>query len=351
MPLIESRKSKRFFLHSISVEILGPGAERLAKDFDYFTDRGDSLLAEEDAPFSVTLEILATEPRAEDLPEKEAKQIFPECVLYQENSSLIFDYFGKAHLQLNRHEHSSYGILKCNDSSLVEEIGFLFLQTEISRLLERQGLHRIQALGIGLPSGKAALILLPKGGGKSTLAVELLKHEGFTLLSDESPLLDRLGNVHPFPLRLSFRLDTKIPEAWMKAASVLEQKKKQPKLLVPASILAPHHLPRLGESFKPGFLILGVLHGTKREPKLQPLSRMKSAFPLLRDLVVGIGLPKISESFANLKTLPGLAPKTLSRFSAATAYAARSKTFQFDLSRDPTKNAEALAQEINLLES
>lgn len=344
---IETRKSRRFFVHSIGVEIIGPGADRLAKDYDFFTDR--SVLAGEDSTLSVTLEILPIEPNEGDLPEKKADQIFPDCVLYREGNSLTFDYFGQAHLQIDRHEQSSYGILKCNDSSLVEEIGFLFLQTEISRFLDRLGLHRIQALGIGLPSGKAALILLPKGGGKSTLAMELLKHKGFTLLSDESPLVDRLGNIHPYPLRLSFRIDADIPKSWKDASSVLERKKLPPRLLVPVSLLAPEHLPRLNEYFSPGFLVICSRHGAKVEPKLHPLSRFKSALPLVRDLVVGYGLPKMSESFAHPKNLPGLAPQTASRLAAATAFAVRTKTFQLELSRNPERNADILVKTLEKL--
>ena len=49
--------------------------------------------------------------------------------------------------------------------------------------------------------------MLPSGGGKSTLALRALRDEG-TLLSEDSPLLDRRGRLHPFPLRIGINATT-----------------------------------------------------------------------------------------------------------------------------------------------
>ena len=44
--------------------------------------------------------------------------------------------------------------------------------------------------------------MLPSGGGKSTLALRALQEPGIGLISEDSPLLDRRGRLHPFPLRI-----------------------------------------------------------------------------------------------------------------------------------------------------
>ncbi len=62
-------------------------------------------------------------------------------------------------------------------------------------------MHRVHALALAVDR-RAMLVLLPMGGGKSTLGAELLRHPDVQLLSDDSPLVDRAGRVHAFPLRL-----------------------------------------------------------------------------------------------------------------------------------------------------
>jgi hypothetical protein len=249
MMSLESHKGKRFCLHSIGVELRGPGSDRLSQDFDFFTDRP---LSEVEDRYSVTLELLARGPKLSDLPKREADRIFPDCVLYKDGDRYCYEYGNAAVLLLVRSENASFAQLISSDEDLSQELGYLFLQSEVGRFLDAQGLHRVHALGLALPDGRSALVHLPSGGGKSTLAVEALKKEGIRLLSDDTPLLDRFGNVHPFPLRLSFRKDAKIPDAWREKATVFARRKHGDKLLVPTSALPANNLPRPGESFRPG---------------------------------------------------------------------------------------------------
>jgi hypothetical protein len=347
MMSLETRKSKRFRLHSIAVELRGAGAERLAQDFDFFTDRP---AAEEGERFSVTLETVRRAPGAGDLPAAAASRVFPDCVLYRDGKHLCYEYGGGAALRVTRETGSSYGQLVCEDEALSQEIGYLYLQSEIGRFLDAQGLHRVHALGLGLPDGTSALVLLPSGGGKSTLAAEALQSPGVQLLSDDTPLVDRLGNVHPYPLRLAFRPDAKIPAEWKEKAVAFPRRKHGEKLLVPTSALPPHSLPRPGEKFRPGFLVIGRRHGRRAEPRLERLPRWKGAGPILRDLVVGLGIPQVAELVLTegALSLPGLAPTAASRLAAASAFLARSRPYRLDLSRDAGANARFLLERLAL---
>jgi hypothetical protein len=337
---LETRKSKRFRLHSIEVELHGKCAQRLTRDFDFFTDRPDGKAA---ADYSVTLETLEGDPGLVGLPPKAADQVFPDCVLYREGGRLFYEY-GEALLIVDRQANHSHGQLVSQNATLAEEIGYLYLQSEIGRFLDRQGLHRVHALGLGLSNGKAALVLLPSGGGKSTLALELLKTGRCLLLSDDSPLVDRLGRVLPYPMRLSFRPGTKLPEDWGRSAQVFERRKHGPKLLVPTSALPSHLLPRPADRFQPGLVVIGERHGARAEPRITPMPRLNGAMPLLRDLVVGVGVPQVAELLLTRgwKSLPGLAPAASSRMIAASALLARSRLLRLELSRDHGSNAHAL---------
>lgn len=339
--------SKRFRLHGIGVELRGKGSDSLFRDFDFFADRP---LNNKTEKYSVSLEMIHREPKSGDLPERAADRVFPDCVLFSEGQGKLFYEYSGAVLQVIRGANSSYGKLISANETLAQELGYLFLQSEIGRFLDEQGLHRVHALGLALPNGSSALVLLPSGGGKSTLALEALQSGGCQLLSDDSPLVDRFGNVHPFPLRLSFRKDAKLPDDWKAKATVFERRKHGEKLLVPTSALPSHSLPRPEEKFRPGFLIVARRHGNRKEPSLSPMPKWKSSGPLLRDLVVGLGIPQVAELILTkgALSLPGLAPTAASRFAAAAAFLARSKSLRFDLSRDVEANARFLIERLSL---
>ncbi len=339
--------SKRFRLHGIGVELRGKGSESLLRDFDFFADRPRE--TEEAENYSVSLEMVPRAPRAGDLPDRAADRVFPDCVLFDEQAGKLFYEYSGAVLQVIRTPNSSYGQLISENSVLAQEIGYLFLQSEIGRFLDEQGLHRVHALGLALPNGSSALVLLPSGGGKSTLALEALQRGGCQLLSDDSPLVDRFGNVHPYPLRLSFRPDAKLPQAWRDKATVFERRKHGEKLLVPTSALPSHSLPRPGEKFRPGYLIVARRHGNRKEPRLEKLAKWKSSGPLLRDLVVGLGIPQVAELILTkgARSLPGLAPTAASRMAAASAFLLRSRSLRFELSRDVEENARYLIEELS----
>jgi hypothetical protein len=345
MMSLETRKSKRFRLHSISVEIRGAGSDRLARDFDFFTDRP---AAQSEERFSVTLELVARVPTAGDLPETPATRVFPDCVLFRSGKRLTYEYSGGVVLQVIREGNTSFGELIGTDPDLLQEIGYLYLQSEIGRFLDAQGLHRVYALGLAFPNGRAALVLLPSGGGKSTLAITALQSGRVRLLSDDTPLVDRFGNVHPFPLRLAFRSDAKIPESWREKAVAFSRRKHGEKLLVPTSALPASGLPRPDESFRPGFLVVARRHGRRREPRLEKLPKWRGMGPLVRDLVVGLGVPQVAELILTdgVRSLPGLAPTAASRFAAASAFLARARAYELDLSRDSEANARFLLERL-----
>ena len=50
--------------------------------------------------------------------------------------------------------------------------------------------------GVGLVGGQGGVVvMLPMGGGKTTIALRALREDGVRLLSEGSPLIDRHGNV------------------------------------------------------------------------------------------------------------------------------------------------------------
>ena len=56
------------------------------------------------------------------------------------------------------------------------------------------------------------------------MALRLLREPGFLLLSDDTPLIDRRGQILPFPLRLAVRaeVETGIPPEYLHTMKRME---------------------------------------------------------------------------------------------------------------------------------
>lgn len=340
MPNLARRPVKRFRLHSVCVEIHGGGAGSLLEDFDFYTDRpADTQTPER---FLVTLEILNRYPQRDDLPLRAAARPFPEGTLYREGRRVYYE-FGSAVLVVDYEGSTTLGRLISTDESLVEDIGYRFLQSEVGRFLERENLHRVPGLGIGLPNGDGALLILPRGVEPAALALALVEKGDCVLLSATSPLVDRLGRLYPFPLPLRFSSDAAVGAGWR--AQLSPRPSRGPAVLS-ATALPAAYLPRPQDRFRPRYLVAASRHGGNRSTELSELPRWRGATTLLKSLVAGVGLPGVEESLPDLAGLVDLAPRGPSRLAAATAFVTRAVPLRFQLSLDPAQNAEALLERL-----
>jgi hypothetical protein len=334
MGALQTNPVKRFRMHTVAVEIRGAPAPGLLEDFDFYTDRPAILDREEE--FAVVLELVRRAPSANDLPARAATRGFSEGVLYREGAKLYYEY-GDAVLAIDQQARASFARLITKDAGLAARIGRRFLQSELGRGLDLAGLHRVNGLGLGFPGGKGALLLLPPGVEKGSLALSLLRAGGM-LLSEDSPLVDRFGRLLPYPLPLRFSSEAAVPEEWRDAVGA----SRAGELLLPATKLPSAYLPRPGERFRPSFLVVAARHGANRAASLAPLPRWKTSARLLKDLVAGLGLPGVEEGLPDLASVASLAPKSASRLAAAGALLARAETLSLTLSRDHEENARAL---------
>jgi len=335
-----SHKSNSFCVYQVAIELRGELAQRLARDFDFFTDRPH------ENQNSVYTLLLESKKGKAKIPPQAASNVFSDCVMYQDKEREIFEY-SNCVLEIQRGSYFTHANFFYEDAVDAEEIAYLFLQSELGKYLDKLGLHRVHALGIGLANGRAALILLPSGGGKSTLALELLKRGGVVLLSDDSPLVDRKGNLHPLPLRLSFRASALLPDGWEKIP--FARRKYGNKILIPTASLKAGQLPRPGETFAPGFFIVAKRWGVDREPEFSPLSYGEALKVFFRDLVIGLGIPQVAEIVLTkgMATIPSLIPNAASRSLAALSFLRKAKRLNWNMSRDPSVNAAFLLKKLH----
>lgn len=208
--------------------------------------------------------------------------VTPRNVVYQRNGSTVVDYFGRVVSVLDR----SHGqlLMQGEDLSIVHEAAYLFVLSRVGEHLDALHLPRLHALGLAGAQGAVA-VMLPSGGGKSTLALRALRADGVRLLSEDSPLLDRHGRLHPFPLRIGVNaIDAeRLPGKHVRR---IERMEFHPKLLLDIAAFGD----RVEASPQPlRHLVLGR-RSLGSDAALRPLPRSAAVGPLLREMVVGVGL-------------------------------------------------------------
>jgi hypothetical protein len=329
-------------VHGISLRIEAEPQlkEALQKDFAYFV----TSTIPQSCDFR--LEIQQRKANASLLPNARALNVQSEYVVYEENTPehiRTIDYHGRAVLKIR--EKAGEAQLWCEDPGLAHELAYLYLQSQIASQLESRGWHRIHALAY-LYRGKANLVLIPSGGGKSTLALALLQNPEVRLLSDDCPIVDRAGRLHPYPLRLAFRSDVTLPSLLEEKTSKMKRRKYGEKKLLGVHELSGDLVKNPLAGYAVDRLIVAHRHGSLQSPVLQKIPKARMAPYLFRDLVVGVGLPQLAEILLSRgwKSLPSLSPRAISRSIAATQLLGKASTFELCFSNDSAANAEILLQ-------
>jgi hypothetical protein len=200
------------------------------------------------------------------------------------------------------------GVIHAENPERLRELAYLAVLSRAGEELDRRGLHRVHALGVSAPSG-AALVLLPSGGGKSSLALEFLRRRTLALLSDECPLVAADGVVRPFLLRLALRSGADLSALPPGSLRHFNRRGCEKKTLLDASVFGA--APAAPAPLR--WLLLGS--PSQGAPRLEPLSRVGALAALAQALVIGVGLPQMAEYMARADL--ALAAVAASRLRAA----------------------------------
>ncbi len=229
----------------------------------------------------VSIELFQEEPPRTGLPTGDASIYTPRNVVYRDAAHRYIDYHGRA---LGIQETKTGNLkLYSTHAGLLYEAAYLYLLSQIGQHLDALGLHRIHALGV-VVQGRAVLVLLPMGGGKSTLGLHLLRHPDLKILSDDSPFIDRGGRCLAFPLRLGLLpgSESAIPAEHRR---VIDRMEFGPKHLVNYSYFQE----RVAASAEPGLVFIGC-RTLNDECRIEETSRVKGLRACIANCVVGVGL-------------------------------------------------------------
>jgi hypothetical protein len=262
-----------------------------------------------------------------------ASFVTPRNVVYRSRDETVVDHLGNAVSVVDRKGNRMR--IEGEDEQTVHDAVYYFVLGRVGEHLDARGLVRLHSLGVAGAQGAVAL-LLPPGGGKSTLALQALGDERARLLSEDSPVLDSDASLHPFPLRIAVREADAQP-----VGRRVEPRWVYPKVAVEVETFAD----RIATEPVPlRHLVIGR-RSLAREPRLERLPRSRAIVPLLREGVAGVGLYQ-GLGYAHQRGAHELARKlvTAARRARVCATAlARAQVWELILSRDAERNWDALA--------
>jgi hypothetical protein len=323
----------QYDFYGVGVHVESAEAEfvhSLENDFSYF------LSSSAQSALRVIFE--RSSPDYDRLPELTCSLATPRNICFGDGRLTYIDYFGRG-LNIYDKESNQCRIIT-TDVELAHEIAYLTILSRVSEALEKQRLHRIHGLGIE-SGGKGTVILLPSGGGKSTLALSLLKQDNpFRLISEDSPLLRPDGCMLPFPLRIGVhpqsvppgidrrytRLDKRIEFSSKINIDIRYFEDKICRQPVPAA-----------------FLLLGN-RTTGRQAQIKAVSKSAALRHVIANSIIGIGLYQgleflLQKSFGESVRHTGL---LFSRVYNNWILLRHTRVYEFLIGRDINKNYECL---------
>jgi hypothetical protein len=321
----------RFDFYGVRLDVAATPAiaEQVRRDFSYFHVASPAGTAD------VEVQLVCEPPPWYELPDRPPSSLSSKCLVYDAGDQRFVDYHGEA---LARWSYrSERGTLWCERPALLHELAYLLILSRIGELLDRRGIHRLHAFGVAV-DGKAALLVFPSGGGKTTLGLRVLRDPRVRLLSDDTPLVTRTGDLLAFPVRIGSVARPPYDDRFLRH---FERRENGPKWLVDIEALGGRIAPRA----RPGIIVLGERR-PRRAARAEPLPRRAAAGELFRSLVVGLGLPQVIEFFLRLSTDDVMTKAGLvaSRTAACAALLARSQAYRLTLARDSDANAQALLE-------
>jgi hypothetical protein len=299
-------------------------------DFSYF------LSAETDPSFRVTY--VKAKPDYDSLPEMTCSLATPRNICFNNGHRTFIDYFGQALNIYDRRSNVSHIVTE--DVDLAHEIAYLTILSRLSEALERKRLHRIHGLGVE-SGGRGAIILLPSGGGKSTMALSILsKNNQLRLISEDSPLLSKDGYLLPFPLRIGVHPQNVPLDIDPRYTRLDRRIEFSPKISIDIRCFAEHVSRR---AVPATFLLLGV-RTTGSTAQITPAPKRAFLRHVLANSIIGIGLyqgleylfqKNLRESLQHLGLL-------LSRVYNNGVLLRRTRVYRFYIGRDVNRNYECL---------
>ena len=308
--------------------------ELLKKDFGMFYS--DHSLSEE---CQLKIVLIKKDPKEVTTPEIVSSAQSVNSITYQLRGIRYNDYYGKllSVFNYNKEEAHIYSL----DIDRLHEVAYLLILSRVGKALDLKGIHKLHAFAISY--GDIAFVcMMPMKGGKSTLLIELLKSGQVKMISDDIPLIDLIGNVYSFPIKIgcdelsSRQLGVINPEAniYKLKRELYGEKTFVNSLGLEGKVEFP------GKKFSK-VVIAEAFRFNSFESSVVDSSFPKTLKGLFKHGVIGVGLPMIFEYFWEYGLIDFLkkAQIFISRFIGFSVFAMRSKKVTIYLGKKPERAA------------
>ncbi len=230
-------------------------------------------------------------------------------------------------------------IVQGEDLHGVHEVSYLLILSRVGKALDKKGLHRLHSVGF-IFKETLFLGLFSSGVGKTTLLSHIMQKPGFSMMSDDSPLISNDGGVSPFPIRLGFNKDGHIPTCFKdKKYYELERFRYGTKRL--------YSLDELNYSINGTYKKIVLLSGRQgSDTEVESSLGLSHAIHIFREGVVGVGLPILFEYFweSGFEDLITKLKIATMRISAFIKLWINAKKYKITLSSDHDKNYELIKE-------
>lgn len=322
-----------FHHHTILVECKEESVlEKIRGEFHHFLQ--DTPLFDPGA----SVELLSEAPPA--MPPMVAVKLLENATVYRLGPRQYVDYFGEA-LTIWDRDLKKIQVFSLSSERLFE-LGFLAIHSLLGQALDQKGLCRVHALGVSL-NNTTLLVMLPSKGGKSTLLMHFLDNPDVRIISDDMPLIDQEGRVHPFPSKIS--LDTPPKNGPLSELTWHEFKRYHYPAKWTASLA---QLPERLDStpMNRETLLVAGFRLSSGHSMLTEVGKWRMIPAMLEHMIMGFGLPQILELFLkfNFTDFFKMAKHALLRTRSALALLRRSKCYHFYMGPDRVANAQRLME-------
>ena len=303
--------------------------EKLKEEFHFFQE-------EKISDAGTVIDLFVKSPP--ELPQMVAVKILEHVTIYQNDESQYLDYSGKALTIRNLREKNI--TIFSEDIPRLYELSFLCIHSILGQKLDQSGFCRLHAMAVSINKNNA-VVMLPSRGGKSTILKELILNHEVKIISDDMPLCDLRGRIHPFPTKIA--LD-KIPESGPLAKlnwNEFNRYNYPPKWTLSLSQIKEKICDNSENNIN--FLIQGCRISNGKSYLLE-VSKWKMIKPMMEHMIIGFGLPQILEMFLSFKVtdLFKLPYHGLIRSICAFNLVRKSRCYYFYLGPDKSYNARLI---------
>lgn len=333
--LEEKTMKTHFNFYGVTVSVESDEAaliDDIRRDFSYFS------VADRSGPGHVAIEVRHAPAADLPIPEQTASIYKYNCVCFDVNNVRYMDYSGRARCAHFLRENRV--VIHAEDGTFMHELCYMIIHTLVGEKLDARGLHRVHGLGFDF-CGQGVLCLMPSGAGKTTLALHLMNDPRVRLLSEDTPLADSSGKMHPFPLRLGVCAHNTIdvPEEHVR---LFERTLSAPKYLIDIEHFKDHIAPspcRVRYIFRGQRISSGHC-------EIRPVSKLTIVRLLVAEGVIGMNVPQYLEFLLRFKIRDMLrVMATIWRRSKAALRLLRgSGVYEIILGHDREKNAALLLE-------